>query len=61
MERAQRISSSRSGSRAVLGTAVTAIVSPTALKTSMEDFDGIPFRPIRRNVAIDKLDDFPPF
>jgi hypothetical protein len=34
--RAQRISSSRNDSRAVSGTAVTAMVSPTALKTSME-------------------------
>jgi len=34
--RAQRISSSRRASRAVAGTAVTAMVSPTALKTSME-------------------------
>lgn len=34
--RAQRISSSRRVSRASSGTAVTAMVSPTALKTSME-------------------------
>jgi hypothetical protein len=34
--RAHRTSSSRSGSRSVSGTAVTAMVSPRALKTSME-------------------------
>jgi hypothetical protein len=27
----------------------------------VEDFDGVPFRPIRRNVAIDKLNDIPSF
>jgi len=35
-DRAQRISSSRRASRADAGTAVTAILLPTALKTSME-------------------------
>lgn len=27
----------------------------------VEDFDGVPFRPIRRNVVVDKLDDIAPF
>ena len=51
MERVQRISSSRSGSRAVLGTAVTAIVSPTALKTSIE-YPSVPSGATWRSISL---------
>jgi hypothetical protein len=57
MERAQRILSSRSGSRAVLGTGGHG----NSVAHGVEDFDGVPFGSIGRDVAIDGPDDIAPF